>query len=81
MADAGWPCLSCGATVALSLDACSSCGASFLAGSDTRPAIHVPGVGNLATTNTGMRLVVGLVAGAVLCGGFVLLLLVLGKLL
>jgi len=76
-----WPCLSCGADVPLALDACPDCGAAFLAGSDEPLSLKVPVVGDLARANPGLRFVVGLGAAAVLCGVFLLVMLVLGKLL
>jgi RNA polymerase subunit RPABC4/transcription elongation factor Spt4 len=76
-----WPCTACGAAVPFALDACPECGAGFLTGGDAGLHLAVPGVGDLATANTGMRVAVGLAAGAVLCVAFMLVLLVLGKLL
>ena len=76
----GWPCLSCGARVALELDSCPECGKPFLAGGDAPVSLHVPIVGDLAQANPGTRFIVGLAAGGVLCAVFIVVLLILGKL-
>lgn len=77
----GWPCLRCGANVSIALDACPECGAGFLSGTGEAASLQVPGVGDLARANPGMRLAVGLVAAGVLCLLFLVVLFVLGKLL
>jgi hypothetical protein len=58
--EAKWPCLPCGESVPLSLDACPSCGGGFLAGSTTAPAVKLPGVGDITTLSRTQRLMVGL---------------------
>lgn len=59
-----WPCSRCGDRNALALDACSACGASFLAAvRDDKIALIVPGIGDLMTMSRGKRL--GLAFGAV----------------
>ena len=42
---ATWPCLTCGASVALEHDACTQCGTPFLAGADPVAAVDIPLVG------------------------------------
>ncbi len=59
-----WPCSRCGGRNALTLDACTACGASFLAAvRDDGVALVVPGIGDLMTMSRAKRL--GLAAGAV----------------
>jgi ribosomal protein L40E len=56
----GWPCPRCGTVNDLAADACSSCGAGFLAGlADDR---GIPAVPALTTMPRGARIAVALVA-------------------
>jgi len=41
-----WPCLACGARMAMAEDACHDCGRPFLPG-DSMPALSLPGVGDV----------------------------------
>jgi hypothetical protein len=54
-----WPCLTCGEQVPISLDACQSCGAGFLAGSTTQPTARLPMVGDLQRLSRNQRLGLG----------------------
>ena len=59
-----WPCSRCACRNDLALDACTACGASFLAAvRDDGVAVVVPGIGDLMTMSRGKRL--GLAFGAV----------------
>jgi hypothetical protein len=65
---ASWPCTACGASNALTLDACGGCGSRFLALASEPTSLVVPGVGDLQRLSRGQR--------AAVAGGFVALLLV-----
>ena len=57
-----WPCSRCDRRNAFALDACTACGASFLAAvRDEEVALVVPGIGNLMTMSRGKRM--GLACG------------------
>ena len=59
-----WPCSRCDRRNGFALDACTACGASFLAAvRDDGVALDVPGIGDLMTMSRGKRL--GLAFGAV----------------
>jgi hypothetical protein len=70
---ATWPCPRCGAKVALSLDACSECGAGFLSGATATAAARLPLVGDMGKMSQGQRLLVGVGISVVLMTLFVLL--------
>lgn len=55
-----WPCGTCGASNVLSADACSACGAGFLAGlrEAEGPLLELPGVGDLTRMSRGQRMLV-----------------------
>ncbi|MEX2289775.1 MAG: hypothetical protein WD794_05540 [Mycobacteriales bacterium] len=59
-----WPCVTCGAANPLSGDACSACGAGFLAGlrESDGPLLELPGLGDLTRMSRSQRL---MLAGAV----------------
>jgi hypothetical protein len=57
--EAKWPCLTCGEQVPISLDACQSCGAGFLAGSSSQPSARLPVVGDLQRLSRNQRLAFG----------------------
>jgi hypothetical protein len=59
-AEATWPCGTCGAVNVLSADACSACGAGFLAGlrESEGPLLELPGVGDLTRMSRGQRMLV-----------------------
>jgi hypothetical protein len=57
--EAKWPCLRCGEQVPISLDACHSCGAGFLAGSTTSPSAHLPIVGDVGRLSRNQRVGLG----------------------
>jgi hypothetical protein len=67
--------------VPIERDACTECGAGFLAGGDHAVTLHVPVVGNLASANAGVRLTAGLIAAGLLGLIFLIVMFVLGKLL
>lgn len=50
-----WPCIRCGADVALALNSCPTCGGAFLAGADPL-RFEVPVVGDLLARSRGQRL-------------------------
>lgn len=60
MAAPGWPCRSCGTTVALAEDACPTCGTTFLE-PDAGVSLHLPGVGDVTKLEKPQR--VGLIIG------------------
>lgn len=64
-ATATWPCTTCGATNAITADACAACGAGFLARlRDTEPPLlTLPGVGDVSKLSRAQG--VGLAAGIV----------------
>ena len=69
-----WPCPSCGAQVAMDLDACESCGAGFLAGaSSTAVSVKLPVVGDVNRLSKGQRLVMAAAIAVALMLAFVLL--------
>jgi hypothetical protein len=73
-AAAAWPCARCGAHVPLLLDACSECGAGFLAGAIPPPTMSVPIVGDVSRLSKAQRF--ALAAG--LAVGLIVVFLVLG---
>lgn len=70
----GWPCGACGDLNDLARDRCAVCGAPFLAAGEGRPALVLPGVGDVLALGRAQRL---LLAAAVAVGASVLLVLVL----
>lgn len=64
-AEPTWPCTTCGAANPLAANACTACGAGFLAGlRDTEsPLLEIPGVGDLTKMSRAQRL--GIAFGAV----------------
>jgi hypothetical protein len=58
--DATWPCTTCGARNDLAANACSACGAGFLAGlrDSEGPLLELPGVGDLTRMSRGQRMLV-----------------------
>ncbi len=64
--DPTWPCTTCGASNSLAHDACSACGAGFLAGlrESEGPLLELPGVGDLTRLSRGQRM--GVAFGVVL---------------
>lgn len=69
---ARWPCPRCSELVALSLDACETCGAGFLAGATTAALARLPVIGDVGQLTSSQRL---LFAGAVAFAVTVVLLL------
>jgi len=63
---ASWPCPRCGAQVPLELDACTDCGASFLAGATARTSTKLPVVGDIGRMSQGQRLMMGVGAAVVI---------------
>ena len=61
-----WPCSTCGTTNPIAADACTGCGAGFLAGlrETEGPLLELPGVGDLTRMSRGQRL--GIAFGVVL---------------
>ena len=61
-----WPCATCGAANPIAANACTSCGAGFLAGlrESEAPLLELPGVGDLTKMSRGQRL--GIAFGVVL---------------
>lgn len=57
-----WPCGTCGTPNPLTGDACSACGAGFLAGlrESEGPLLELPGVGDLTRMSRGQRLMLAL---------------------
>ena len=55
-----WPCATCGARNPLAADACTACGAGFLAGlrESEGPLLELPGVGDLTRMSRGQRMLV-----------------------
>jgi hypothetical protein len=68
-----WPCARCGEQVAISLDACPTCGAGFLEGASTSVSVHLPVVGDMNTLSRTQRLLVGVVIAVVVMIVLVLL--------
>ncbi|MCW2681815.1 MAG: hypothetical protein JWM62_3216 [Frankiales bacterium] len=58
--DPTWPCTTCGASNAISNDACVACGAGFLAGlrDSEGPLLEIPGVGDLTRMSRGRRMLI-----------------------
>ena len=58
--DATWPCTTCGARNDLAANACTACGAGFLAGlrDSEGPLLELPGVGDLTRMSRGQRMLV-----------------------
>ncbi len=58
--EATWPCTTCGATNPISADACTACGAGFLAGlrESEGPLLELPGVGDLTRLSRAQRMMV-----------------------
>lgn len=58
--DPTWPCTTCGASNAITNDACVACGAGFLAGlrESEGPLLELPGVGDLTRMSRGQRMLV-----------------------
>jgi hypothetical protein len=54
-----WPCLRCGARVLMSLDACPSCGAGFLAGATGSTSARLPLVGDVGRFSRNQRVALG----------------------
>jgi hypothetical protein len=54
-----WPCLRCGAQVLMSLDACPSCGAGFLAGATGSTSTRLPLVGDVGRFSRNQRVALG----------------------
>lgn len=77
---ATWPCLTCGASVALEHDACTQCGSAFLAGADPVAAVDLPLVGAIrplsATKGSRAWLMIG--GGVVVCVVLVILFSIVG---
>ena len=72
-----WPCTTCGAANPIAANACTGCGAGFLAGlRATEPLLELPGVGDLTAMSRAQRL--GIAFGAVVA--FVVLVTLLGLL-
>jgi hypothetical protein len=65
---ATWPCTACGATNALTEEACTVCGSRFLAAASEPPSLVVPGIGDLQHYSRGHR--------AAIAAGFLALILV-----
>ena len=55
-----WPCTTCGASNAITNDACVACGAGFLAGlrESEGPLLELPGVGDLTRMSRGQRMMI-----------------------
>lgn len=58
--EATWPCPRCAADVAISLDACDTCGAGFLAGAAGQVSTRLPLVGDMTKMSSAQRLGVGI---------------------
>lgn len=60
-----WPCTTCGAANPIAANACTACGAGFLAGlrESEAPLLELPGVGDLTKMSRAQRL--GIAFGAV----------------
>lgn len=60
--DPTWPCTTCGASNALTNDACVACGAGFLSGlrESEGPLLEIPGVGDLTRISRGQRMLLAL---------------------
>lgn len=60
VADPAWPCTTCGASNAITDDACAACGAGFLAGlrESEGPLLELPGVGDLTRMSRGQRMLI-----------------------
>jgi hypothetical protein len=80
---AAWPCLACGASVALEHDACTQCGTPFLAGADPVAAVEVPLVGPIRplAVSKGARAWVMIGGGLAVCVVLVIVLSLVGLLL
>lgn len=61
-AEPSWPCATCGAANRLTFDACSACGAGFLAGlrEADGPLLELPVVGDLTRLSRAQRLMLAL---------------------
>jgi hypothetical protein len=60
-AEACWPCTKCDERVPMSLDACPTCGSSFLSGTGGAPSMQLPVVGDVGRLSRTQRLLFGLV--------------------
>lgn len=63
LAEPGWPCRHCGSVVPMAEDNCPQCHTPFLVPEDF-VEVTLPGVGNVRTLDTKMRVVVGLTGAA-----------------
>jgi hypothetical protein len=68
-----WPCGRCGEQVAMSLDACPTCGAGFLEGAAGAVSVHLPVVGDMGKMSRSGRLMVGTVISIIVMIVLVLL--------
>ncbi|HET6815596.1 MAG TPA: hypothetical protein VFH66_00010 [Mycobacteriales bacterium] len=76
---AAWPCLACGASVALEHDACPHCGTAFLASvADSGPVLDLPLVGPLRPASPGSRAWVMVGGGLFICVALVAVLSLIG---
>ena len=77
---ATWPCLTCGASMALEDDACTQCGTPFLAGADPVAAVDVPLVGPIRplAVSKGARAWVMIGGGLAICVVLVIVLSLVG---
>ena len=73
LAEPGWPCQSCGESVALDLTECPLCGGGFLGGARVDLALRLPGVGDVVGMSPAGR--VGVMAGGAVALTVVLFLL------
>jgi hypothetical protein len=67
-----WPCLTCGARVAIDLPACSECGMGFMAGLHEPTQVIVPGLGDATHLTSAQKVMLMSIVG----GGLMVLLLV-----
>lgn len=76
-----WPCPSCGAGVAMTLDECSVCGAGFLEQARQGHSLNVPYFGKVGKLDSNQRLFLGIGVGLALLVALVILATVAGELL
>jgi hypothetical protein len=76
--EARWPCTRCGASNPMSEDACTDCGAGFLASVASTTPTHLPLVGDVQRMSQAQRILVGAIVAVALIFAFLVVLVVIG---